>query len=123
MARVLPAVSAATITESVLKRKWTATILRHFAANATSPDEIRRLEPELSPPVLNQRLRTLQRYRLIARFPRPNLYSQSEYRITPLGKKIISLLDQIDDVDRELCRIHEEMIARRNRTRPTHPSP
>lgn len=113
MARAVPAVSAATITESVLKRKWTATILRHFASGVTSPDEIRRLEASLSPAVLNQRLRTLQRYGLIARFPRPSSYSSSEYRISPLGRKIVGLLDQIDDVDRELARIQQESLNRR----------
>ncbi|WP_404420293.1 winged helix-turn-helix transcriptional regulator [Nibricoccus sp. IMCC34717] len=108
MARSIPAVSAATITESVLKRKWTGSILRHFATGLADPEEIRKLEPELSPTVFSQRLRTLQRYGLIARFPRPGLYSSSEYRITILGRKIIGLLDQIDDVDRELSRLQQE---------------
>lgn len=94
--------SAAAITESILKRRWSAIILRHVATGITSPLAIAKKEPSLAHSILNQRLRTLQRYGLVARFPNPNSSQPAEYNITHLGRRILHLLDEIARVDQEI---------------------
>lgn len=94
--------SAAAITESILKRRWSAIILRHVSSGISSPLAIAKKEPSLAHSILNQRLRTLQRYGLVARFPNPTASQPAEYNITHLGRRILHLLDEIARVDQEI---------------------
>jgi len=98
----LPRVGIAAITENMLKRKWSAIILRYLEKGVTDPSEITRREVNLSAMVMNERLRTMLRYGLIARFPRPAPSTVIEYRLTPLGKKILEMINAIDRLDQEL---------------------
>jgi DNA-binding HxlR family transcriptional regulator len=95
-------IGVAAITENLLKRKWSAVILRAMNKGLNDPVDIVRVEPSISPKVMSDRLRTLVRYGLIARFPRPAPSSVIEYRLTPLGKKILELIDGIDALDQQL---------------------
>lgn len=96
-----PTVGTAAITENLLKRKWSSTILRYLDSGISDPAEINRREIYLSHAVLNERLRTMVRYNLIARFPQPAPSKRIEYRLTPRGKKMLSMLDIIDQLDAE----------------------
>lgn len=98
----LPRVGIAAITENMLKRKWSAIILRHLEKGITDPSEITKCEAELSVTVMNERLRTMLRYGLIARYPRPAPSTMIEYRLTPLGKRILEMINAIDELDRQL---------------------
>lgn len=98
----LPRVGIAAITENMLKRKWSAIILRYLEKGVTDPSEITKRELDLSPMVMNERLRTMLRYGLIARFPRPAPSAVIEYRLTPLGKKILEMINAIDELDQQL---------------------
>ena len=90
-------VGAAAIAENILKRKWSASILRYLDAGLNDPAAISKRETDLSPMVLNERLRTMLRYELIARFPQPS--KRVEYRLTPRGKKVLQMLDIIQRLD------------------------
>ena len=94
-----PSVGIAAITENLLKRKWSAGILRYLDEGMTDPVEIAKHEPELSPAVMSERLRAMLRYGLIARYPRPAPSKVVEFRLTPRGKKILRMLDMIDRLD------------------------
>ncbi len=98
----LPRVGIAAITENMLKRKWSAIILRHLEKGVSDPSEITKREVNLSAMVMNERLRTMLRYGLIARFPRPAPSTVIEYRLTPLGRKILEMINAIDRLDQEL---------------------
>jgi len=95
-------IGVAAITENLLKRKWSAIILRHLSHGRNDPQEIAKKETNLSPKVMSERLRTMVRYGLIARYPRPAPSSVIEYRLTVLGKKILEMIDTIDTLDQQL---------------------
>lgn len=92
-------VGTAAITENLLKRKWSATILRHLDQGITDPAEILKREEQLSAAVMNERLRTMHRYTLIARFPQRGPSMVVEYRLTPRGRKVLKVLNIIDELD------------------------
>jgi DNA-binding HxlR family transcriptional regulator len=83
----------------MLKRRWSSRILRHLDKGLNDPADILRNESTLSPAVMCERLRTMLRYSLIARFPRPAPSKVVEFRVTPRGKKILKMLDIIDRLD------------------------
>ncbi|HZP60499.1 MAG TPA: winged helix-turn-helix transcriptional regulator [Opitutaceae bacterium] len=99
-----PRVGIAAITENMLKRKWSAIILRYLEKGINDPAEITKREINLSSMVINERLRTMLRYGLIARFPRPAPSNVIEYRLTPLGKKILEMINAIDELDQQIGR-------------------
>ena len=87
------------ITENLLKRKWSVTILRYLKKGTYDPVEIIRLEDELSPLAMNERLRTMLRYCLIDRHPRFGRPKVVEYRLTPKGRRILTMLELISRLD------------------------
>ena len=95
-------IGVAAITENLLKRKWSAVILRHLSHGTNVPFDIAKLETSISPKVMSERLRTMVRYGLIARFPRPAPSDIIEYRLTALGKKILEMVDNINQLDAQL---------------------
>jgi DNA-binding HxlR family transcriptional regulator len=95
-------IGVAAITENLLKRKWSTVILRHLNDGKNDPCEIAIIETDISPKVMSERLRTMVRYGLIARFPRPAPSSVIEYRPTVLGKKILEMIDNINTLDQQL---------------------
>jgi DNA-binding HxlR family transcriptional regulator len=90
----------AAITEDMLKRRWSASILRYLDRGVTDPAEITKNEVKLTPAIITKRLRTMLRYALVARFPMPSPSKAVEFRLTPRGKKILKMLDIIDQLDR-----------------------
>ena len=92
-------VGTAAVTEDMLKRRWSASILRYLDNGVSDPAEITKREPNLSPAIMSQRLRTMLRYNLVARYPRPAPSKIVEFRLTPRGKKILRMLDVIDRLD------------------------
>jgi DNA-binding HxlR family transcriptional regulator len=100
----IPQVGAAAITENLLKRKWSATILRYLDRGITNPAEITRHEVNISTKVMSERLRTMLRYGLLARFPRPSPSTIIEYRLTPLGKKLLEMINAIDELNQQLIK-------------------
>jgi DNA-binding HxlR family transcriptional regulator len=95
-------IGVAAITENLLKRKWSTVILRHLEQGINDPCEIAKMETDISPKVMSERLRTMVRYGLIARYPRPAPSSVIEYRTTILGKKILEMIDTINTLDQQL---------------------
>ena len=92
-------VGTAAITEDMLKRRWSVSILRYLDRGITDPAEITKNEANLSPAIMSQRLRTMLRYALVARYPRPAPSKVVEFRLTPRGKKILKMLDIIEKLD------------------------
>ncbi len=67
----------------------------------------------LSSKVVSERLRTMLRYKLVWRYPQRGEPETIEYRLTPLGKRILGMLDVIDQIDLEQRTkqnsLHEEL--------------
>ena len=94
-----PQVGTAAITENLLKRRWSANILRYLANGISDPAEITRHEPLLTPAVMTERLRAMLRFDLVARFPRPLPSKVVEFRLTLRGKRILRMLELIERLD------------------------
>ena len=103
-------VGTAAVTENLLKRRWSAKILRHLANEITDPAEICQLEPAISPSAMNERLRNMLRFCLITRYPRASPSKVIEYKLTARGHKILNVLNFIDQLDEEASKQnhHEE---------------
>jgi len=116
-------VGTAAVTENLLKRKWSAIILRHLANGITDPAEISKRETDLSPAAMNERLRNMLRFCLISRFPRPATSKVVEYRLTTHGHKILKVLNFIDQLDQEANQPdrndEEEILVTVRRTKVT----
>jgi DNA-binding HxlR family transcriptional regulator len=105
----IPRLGVAAITENLLKRKWSATILRYLEKGVSDPAEITKLETSISTKVMSERLRTMLRYGLLARFPRPSPSTVIEYRLTPLGKKLLEMINALDELDQQLMKSRKSM--------------
>ena len=92
-------VGTAAVTENLLKRKWSAVILRHLAEGITDPADIGKKEAELSPKAMNERLRNMLRFGLITRYPSSSNSKLVEYRLTARGHKILKVLNFIEQLD------------------------
>jgi DNA-binding HxlR family transcriptional regulator len=90
---------ATTVMENLLKRKWSATILRHLETGIHSPADICAMEPELTAQVMNERLRTMLRYNLISRSPARAQVRILTYKLTPRGQRILKMLSLIEQFD------------------------
>ena len=89
----------AAIVENLLKHKWSRTILRHLRDGTNDPVEISRIELEIAPSTMSERLRTMVRHNLIQRlnkYPRDRVVL---YRLTPKGRRILTVLDLIGQLD------------------------
>ncbi len=95
-------VGTAAVTENLLKRKWSAIILRHLAAGINDPSEICKKELGISMPAMNERLRNMIRFCLITRYPRASPSKIVEYRLTARGQKVLKILNFIDQLDQEM---------------------
>ena len=75
--------------------KWTVLIVGRLASGTRRFGELRRDITGISPKVLTQKLRELERDGVITRKIYASVPPKVEYNLTPLGKTLISLLDSI----------------------------
>ena len=101
-------VGTAAVTENLLKRRWSAVILRHLAAGINDPAEICKRESEISTAAMNERLRNMLRFNLISRYPRASPSKIIEYRLTARGQKVLKILSLIDQLDAEASQQDKE---------------
>lgn len=92
-------VGTAAVAGNLLKKKWSIAILRHLDSGLTDPAEICKVEMDLTPMALTERLRTMLRYSLVTRYPRHGAKKIVEYRLTPRGRKILNMLTLIEQLD------------------------
>lgn len=75
--------------------KWTVLIVGRLATGTRRFGELRREIAGVSPKVLTQKLRELERDGLVARRIYASVPPKVEYSLTPLGRTLIGLLDAI----------------------------
>lgn len=91
--------------EEVLGCKWTLSILQAVRRGIHRPGAIERSIDGLSKKVLNERLRKLVRFGILERRAYPEIPPRVEYRLTPFGRRFVSVLDAVARLDRELARV------------------
>lgn len=75
--------------------KWTVLIVGRLAMGTHRFGELRRNIDGISPKVLTQKLRELERDGIITRTIYASVPPKVEYRLTPLGQTLIGLLDAV----------------------------
>jgi DNA-binding HxlR family transcriptional regulator len=75
--------------------KWTVLIVGRLATGTRRFGELRREITGISPKVLTQKLRELERDGIITRRIYASVPPKVEYSLTPLGRTLIGLLDAI----------------------------
>ena len=87
--------------EDVVGCKWSAGVLAAIGRDVTRPGQLERFIPGISTKVLNERLRKLLDYGLITRTEKPGRVRQVNYGLTPMGRKLNVILEQLRDLDEE----------------------
>lgn len=75
--------------------KWTVLIVGRLAQGTHRFGELRRDIDGISPKVLTQKLRELERDGIVTRKIYPSIPPKVEYNLTPLGQTLIQLLDAV----------------------------
>jgi len=78
-----------------LADKWTVLVVGQLAGGTRRFGELRREIRGVSPKVLTQALRALERDGLITRRVYASVPPKVEYTLTPLGRTLISLVEEI----------------------------
>jgi DNA-binding HxlR family transcriptional regulator len=89
-----------------LADKWTVLVVGQLAQGTRRFGELRREIRGISPKVLTQALRSLERDGLITRRVYASVPPKVEYTLTPLGRTLISLVEDI----REWAETHIEAV-------------
>lgn len=89
--------------EDIVGCKWSLAVLGRVRAGVRRPGALEHSLPGLSTKVLNERLRKLVRYGILARSAFPEVPPRVEYSLTPFGHRFARVLDDIAELDRELA--------------------
>lgn len=87
--------------EDVVGCKWSAGVIAAISRGVRRPGELERHIPGISTKVLNERLRKLLAFGLITRKEFSGLPARVDYNLTPAGKKLARILEQLRDLNAE----------------------
>jgi len=93
--------------EDVVGCKWSAAVLAAIGRGVRRPGQLERFIPGISTKVLNERLRKLLNYELITREEFPGKVLRVEYRLTPTGRRLVAIIEQLRDLDEEHAQLHQ----------------
>ena len=94
--------SAARMVEDVVGCKWSLAVLAIVRQGVHRPGAMEHAIEGLSKKVLNERLRKLVRFGVLARRAYPEVPPRVEYRLTPFGGKFASVIDAVERLQAEL---------------------
>jgi DNA-binding HxlR family transcriptional regulator len=92
----------ARIVEDVVGCKWSLAVLARVREGVQRPGALEHSLPGLSTKVLNERLRKLVRYGILARTAYAEIPPRVEYALTPFGRRFARLLDDIEALQRDV---------------------
>ena len=88
--------------EAIYGCKWSLTVYQLLANGINRPGEMVRGVEGLSTKVLNSCLRKNIEFGIIERIAYPEIPPRVEYVVTPFGKKIIRILDELEKLQEEI---------------------
>lgn len=94
--------SVAEMVESIFGCKWSLRVLELIRNQVNRPGEMQRNTPGLSTKVLNERLSKLMRFGIISKKIYSEIPPHVEYSFTQFGEKFISILEQIEKLQRDV---------------------
>jgi len=77
----------------VLCTRWTLVLMRELIAGSTRFNDLRRGVPKMSPTLLSQRLRDLERAGIVERKPLSGQKGGFEYHLTPAGRDVRGVVE------------------------------
>jgi DNA-binding HxlR family transcriptional regulator len=87
--------------EDVVGCKWSAAVVGALQRGVHRPGKLERYIPGISTKVLAERLRKLLDYGLITREECPGAVLHVEYRLTPTGRKLADIIEQLHALQAE----------------------
>lgn len=87
--------------EDVVGCKWSAAVVGALQRGVTRPGKLERYIPGISTKVLTERLRKLLDYGLITREEHAGTVPHVEYSLTPTGKKLANIIEQLHELQTE----------------------
>lgn len=81
--------------EDVVGCKWSAAVVGALQRGVSRPGQLERYIPGISTKILNERLRKLVAYGLATRADHSAAALHVEYRLTPTGTKLASVIEQL----------------------------
>lgn len=91
--------------EDIVGCKWSLAVLGLVRRGVTRPGALEHAIEGLSAKVLNERLRKLQRFGIVARQAYPEIPPRVEYRLTAFGERFAAILDAIDALEEDLAAV------------------
>lgn len=88
--------------EEVIGCKWSVSVLLSISDGVIRPGALERHIDGISKKVLSERLRKLTAYGILEKQTFPEIPPRTEYSLTPSGKKLIEIIQQIQFLDTEL---------------------
>lgn len=88
--------------EDVVGCKWSVSVLRAVADDISRPGALERHIDGISTKVLSERLRKLTAYGLLAKHVYAEVPPRTEYSLTPNGRKLMDIIDQLRLLDGEI---------------------
>ena len=93
----------AEIFEGCFGCKWTLHVLGQVHRGVTRPGALVRTADGLTAKVLNERLAKLVRLGILEKISYPEVPPRVEYGFTPFGRRFLRILDEIDQLRREVA--------------------
>jgi DNA-binding HxlR family transcriptional regulator len=87
--------------EDVLGCKWSWSVLQQVHAGVRRPGQLERAIEGISTKVLNERLRKLVDHGVLEKHEFAEIPPRVEYEFTPLGRRFIGILQQIEALEDE----------------------
>lgn len=82
----------------VMSCKWSHTLLRLIASNIVRPGELQKNIKDISVKVMNESLLRLVNYKMLTKTLYNEVPPRVEYKLTPLGKAALSLLNDAHEL-------------------------
>lgn len=102
--KIKSSITAARIVEDIVACKWSLSVLAGLRSGVCRPGALQREIEGISTKVLNQRLSKMVRYGVLSKRSFPEIPPRVEYQLTRLGHRLLTILDQVDALQRELER-------------------
>lgn len=89
------------IIENCVGCKWTLHVLAQVRAGVCRPGQLERTAEGLTAKVLSERLLKLVRFGILEKQTFPEVPPRVEYNLTPFGQRLLSILDQVQQLQQE----------------------
>ncbi len=87
--------------EDVVGCRWSTAVVGAIQRGVSRPGQLRRFIPGISTKILNERLKKLMSYGLATREDLSDASLHVEYHLTPKGRKLAALIEQLHQLDEE----------------------